>query len=413
MTATTWVHARLQTGTLSALRYPNFRLYFFGQLISLSGTWMQGVAQSWLVFQLTRSELQLGLVACAAGLPSLLLSPFAGVLVERVPRRTLLICTQTTQMLLALILAFLTFTNTVQVEHVMLLAFCLGVTNAADAPARQTFISDLVGKNERSSGIALNSIMINASRIVGPSVAGFILATVGASWCFLLNGLSYIAVIVMLSVMHVHNTVQNTRAASPISQLREGLRFARQHPVIGPLLLFSIIASLTTINIVTILSAFADTVLHSPIAAYAQMNTAQGIGAVLAGVTMTWAGRRFGRGHVILYMAALSPLLILLVSRLTDPQPAVFVMGLFGFCIIMMFVNINTVIQSEVPDEFRGRVMSLYTLTFFGFSPFGALALGSTAQAIGAADAIALYTMVGGILTLLVLVRAAAVRHIA
>src|SRR5579859_3682164 len=191
---------------LSALRHRNFQLYFGGQLVSTSGTWMQTVAQSFLVFELTQSELWLGVVACAAGLPALVLSPFAGVIVERSARRRLLIFTQSAQMILAFILSVLTFTNTVQVWHVVVLALLLGVVNSIDAPARQSFVIDMVGREDLSSGIALNSLMFNLSRVVGPTAAGLALATVGTAWCFFLNGVSFLAVIISLFAMHVTPT---------------------------------------------------------------------------------------------------------------------------------------------------------------------------------------------------------------
>jgi MFS family permease len=411
MASTTWVRSHLQSGTLSAMRHRNFRLYFGGQLVSLSGTWMQGVAQGWLVFYLTKSELWLGIVACAAGLPSLLLSPFAGVLVERISRRRIIIITQIVQMLLAFTLSLLTFTGMVQVWHVVGLAFILGITNAVDAPARQTFISDMVGHDDRSSGIALNSIMINSARIVGPAVAGIVLATFGAGWCFLFNGLSFLAVIYSLILMKVQSPIQRLEQRSPLQQLREGFNFARRHPVIGPLLLLAIVCSLTTINIVNMLPAFADTVLHSPILAYAQMNMAQGVGAVCAGILVATLGRRYGRGQVVTVMTAFTPLASLLLSQTTRPEIAVPLMGVFGFGMILMFITINTMIQSEVPDEFRGRVMSLYTLTFFGISPFGALLLGQVAEVIGTAEAVALYSVIGLIFPLAIMLRSRAARR--
>ncbi len=395
----------LRTSTLAALRYPNFRLYFAGQLISLSGSWMQIIAQGWLVFQLTREELWLGIVACAAGLPSLLLSPFAGVLVDRIPRRRLLIISQTAQMLLALTLAALTFSGVVQVYHIVALAFLLGITNAVDAPSRQSIIVDLVGHDDLSSGIALNSIMFNVSRIVGPAAAGVLLAQVGAAWCFLFNGISFLAVIFMLFIIHPQAALPPTGSLSPIRRLKEGLRFSRYHPTIAPLLLLAFVSGLFTVNLSTLFPAFADVVLKSPTEGYAAISTAMGFGAVAAGVLMTWLGKHFGRGQVITAMVVFVMLVGLLVSRTTTVSSAAALMALFGFGIILQFVTTNTLIQSEVPDEFRGRVMSLYTLTFFGLSPFGALALGAVANVIGTPDAMALYTLAGGLLSLLVLLR--------
>lgn len=398
--------------TLSALQNHEFRRYFIGQLISLSGTWMQTVAQGWLVFHLTQSELWLGVVACAAGLPSLILSPFGGVLIDRLPRRNLLIFSQAAQMTLALILASLTFAGSVQVWHIVALATLLGMVNAIDAPSRQTIIADLVGHDNLNSGIALNSIMFNASRVVGPAVAGIALTSVGPAWCFLLNGLSFLAVIAMLLTIAPRRPEQTSDGFHPLLRLKEGLHFSRRHPTIWPLLLLAAIASIFTANISQLLPAFADTVLRSPKEAYAAMSTATGLGAVVAGALMASLGQRYGRGRVVTAMSGFVLLAVLLVTRTTSISLAVGLMGMFGFGIILEFVTVNTLIQSEVPDAFRGRVMSLYTLTWFGLAPFGALALGATAQVIGTPDAMLIYALIGGALSGYILLRAPHVRRL-
>jgi MFS family permease len=426
-----------QPGTMSALRYPHFRLYFIGQLISVSGTWMQTVAQGWLVFHLTQSELWLGVVACAAGLPALILSPFAGVLVDRFPRRNILILSQTVQMVLAFILALLTFANTVQVWHIVLLAFLLGVTNAIDAPARQAIIVDLVGKEDLPSGIALNAIMFNGSRIFGPVAAGLALTQVGPGWCFALNGASFLAVILMLFVIPAKPVPTNIQHVSPITRLREGLAFSRAHATIGPLLLLAAISSVFLTNVSTLLPAFADVVLHSPADGYAALTTAQGVGAVLAALLTAWAGTRLGRGRLVFAMMIFTPIATLLFAGTKTIPLAAFTAALVTFGLILGFVTVNTLIQTEVPDDFRGRVMSLYTLTFFGAAPFGALALGVLAgglgeanqlalsggpgtvavapvvRGIGTPEALGIYALIGGILSVYVILRAKQVRQLA
>jgi MFS family permease len=395
----------LQTSTLAALRYSNFRLYFIGQLVSLSGSWMQIIAQQWLVFQLTHEELWLGIVACAAGLPSLLLSPFAGVIVDRTSRRTILLVTQTIQMILAFILAALTFSGNIQVVHIVILAFLQGVTNAIDAPSRQTIIVDLVGRDDLSSGIALNSIMFNMSRIVGPAIAGIVLAEVGAAWCFFFNGVSFLAVLAMLFIMQVKTQILIVGQLSPIQRLKEGLLFSRRHSTILPLLLLAITGSFFTNNIGTLFAAYADVVLKSPTEGFAVISTAVGIGAVVAGVSLTTLCRYVGRGRLITMMVIFNAVVGLLLSRATTVPAAALFSALFGFGLILQFVTTNTLIQTEVPDEFRGRVMSLYTLGFFGLAPFGALALGALANVIGNPVAIALFALVGGTLSVFILLR--------
>ncbi len=401
----TLAQSRQRVNTFAALRHSNFRLYFFGQLVSISGTWMQQVAQGWLVFHLTRSELWLGIVACASGAPALLLSPFAGVLVDRFPRRVILLCTQTIQMTLAFILALLVFTNLVQVWHIVLLAFLLGIANSVDAPARQAIIKDMVGGADMPSGIALNAIMINGARVVGPAIAGMLLATVGAAWCFFLNGATFLAVLFSLAIMTVPNRIPSVRGLSPLRQMREGLQFARQHDTILPLLLLATVASVFVANNMTLLPAFADTVLHSPVQALALMSTAQGIGAVCAALLLGTLAAYIGRGRVAGVMLLVISGTMMLLSRMTLVPLAVALMLMFGFCLVSFFVNTNTMIQTIVPDEFRGRVMALFTVTFTGIMPFGALALGVIAEQVGAANAMALYGMINFGLALLILTR--------
>lgn len=400
-----------QTGTFSALRYSNFRLYFSGQLISISGSWMQIVAQGWLVFHITQSELWLGIVACAGGLPSLLFSPFAGVWVDRMSRRTLLILTQGAQMILALALAYLTFANVVQVWHVVVLAFLTGITNAVDAPARQAFVRDMVGTECVSSGIALNSMTFNGARIVGPAIAGVVLAKFGPGWCFLLNGISFLAVLFMLGIMHVEGETFTKSSASQLRLLREGVSYSRQHEIILPLLLLSTITCVFLVNLVTVLPAFADLVLRSPVDGLSLLSTAQGVGAVFAALLMAWLARKLGRGHVVVLTVIMMSASGLALSQTQAMSLAALFIAIFGFSMILFFITINTMLQSIVPDIFRGRVLSLYTLTFMGLSPFGALAMGFLASGAGTPQALAIYAILNGVLSAWVLLRWPAFRQ--
>lgn len=410
--ATTTAQPPTPVRTFAAFRYYNFRLYFGGQLVSTSGTWMQIVAQGWLVFNITQSEIWLGVVSCVAGLPALFLSPFAGVLVERSPRHRILIATQTAQMLLAFILAWLTFANVVQVWHVVLLSFLLGVTNAIDAPARQALVVDMVGRQDLSSGISLTSVMYNASRVFGPTAAGIALVQFGPAWCFFLNGLSFVAVIISLLAMRIERETKLVGSFAPLIQLREGLSFARQHLTIAPLLWLATVGSIFGFNVWTLLPAYAEKVLNSPKEGYAALSTANGIGAVIAAALVTWLGARFGRGRVVSLMSIVAALATLALSRTAIISVALVFTVIAGFSLILQFVTMNTLIQSEVPDEFRGRVMSLYTLTFFGLAPFGSLALGFIAEAIGTPNALALCGIASGILTAIILVRSPALRRL-
>jgi MFS family permease len=384
----------------SALHHRDFRWYFIGQLISISGTWMQTVAQGWLVFELTHSEFALGVVAFAAGVPSLLLSPFAGVIVDRFPRRAILFCTQTVQMLLAFTLAFLVLAGTIQVWHITLLACLLGVTRCVDAPARQAFIKDMVGTEDMSSGITLNSIMVNGGRVVGPALAGALLVTVGAGWCFFLNGVTFLAVLVSLLVIHAPFHGSGVGRGSPLRQMQEGLHFSRHHPTILPLLLLAAVGSVFAVNTITLLPSLADTVLHSPVEGLSSLSIAQGIGAVIAGLLLTRLVKRVGHGRVVTAMVLILSLSMILLARSTILQLSAALMVLYGFGFTLFFVNTNTMIQYEVPDEVRGRVMSLFTLTFLGLAPMGALVIGWIANQIGTSETLILCGLINGVLGL-------------
>lgn len=410
--ATSIARAGRQAGTFSALRHANFRLYFTGQLIASAGMWMQSVAQGWLVYQLTHSEMALGVVACAAGIASLLLSPFAGVVVDRFPRRTLLLCTQSAQMAMAFILAFLVFAGTVQVWHIVLMAFLLGVSNSVDAPARQSFIKDLVGGADMSSGITLNSMMINGARVVGPALAGALLVSVGAGWCFLFNGISVLATLFCLSVMHVPNHVSSVGRGSAIQQMREGVQFSRQHVSILPLLLLAAVVSIFAVNVVTLLPAFAHQVLHAPTDGLSLLTSAQGFGALFGGLVLGGLVGRYGRGRITALTLFMLSAGLIVLSRTSEVAVSAFLIGLIGFSMVIFYVNVNTMIQTEVPDAYRGRVMSLYTLTFLGLTPLGALVVGLIAEQIGTPGALALYGLLNGILGMLILLRWRGVVHI-
>jgi MFS family permease len=376
--------------TLSALRNPNFRLYFAGQMISNSGTWMQNIAQSYLVFQITKSELWLGIVACAAGLPVVLMSPIGGVIVERVPRQTILKFTQFTQMILAFILAALTFSSTVQVWQIMVLALMLGVTNALDVPARQAIVVELVGREDMHSGIALNSIMNSLGRILGPAAAGIALVQFGTAWCFLLNGLSFVPVLGTMFLIKVPYAIKYVGTSSPMRQLREGVEFARRDPLIPALLLLAGVAGLLVLPILRLLPAVADVILHSPEEAYAALSVGEGTGALIAGVIIGGLSQRFGHGKLLAVAITVNALANALLGITTNIPLAVLVTSFFGGSMIMLFVSLNTVIQTVVPDNFRGRVLSLYSLAMIGTTPFGSLALGAIAERIGTANTLIL-----------------------
>lgn len=400
-----------QVGSWSAFKSPSFRLYFGGQLVSVSGTWMQTVAQQVVVFQLTHSNFALGLTAAAQGLPALILTPFAGVLVERFARRTILIYTQTAMMILAFIMAGLTFAQVLQLWHILALSLGLGIANALDAPARQAFVVEMVGRDSLSSGIALNSIMFNTARILGPALGGFALVAVGAAWCFLLNGLSFLAVILSLILMRVQSIQRISGRIRIFQPLKEGLQYVQVHPAIVSLLLLSAITSVFGLTFATLIPSFAEKILgsgailllpkgldtlfkHAVEVGTSSLLTAQGIGAVLAGLFITRINYGGHRGLYVFTVSFIGPTAVVLMALSGSFASALLLIGIAGFSFITQFVLTNTLIQAEVDEEFRGRVLSLYVLSFFGLSPFGSLIIGVIAQAINARNAIFLYGIV-------------------
>jgi MFS family permease len=386
---------------------------------------MQNVALGFLVFNLTKSELLLGLVACVAGIPLVLLSPFAGVIVDRFPRRQIMLCTQTIQMLLAFILSALTFTGTIQIWHIVILAVVIGATNALDTPTRMGLIVELVGREDLHSGIALGSIINSGSRVLGPTAAGIALVWVGPAWCFFINGLSFLAVIISLLIIEVPFAIEHATNIKPLRQLKEGLNYARHDQTILPILLLTLTVGFFVIPMIQILPAFAAVVLQSPKVGYAAVSAGEGVGAVLAGAALGWMSFHLKRGRLVALMLISGAIATVGLTRTTVIPLATITSGLMGFCTVSMMVTLNTLIQTTVPNEFRGRVLSLYSLAFFGFAPFGALLLGILANSIGGADlspftslpftllintigtptAMAIYAITGGILGSLILLR--------
>lgn len=386
-----------QRGGFGALTQPAFRLYFAGQLVSVTGTWMQQVAQQLVVYQLTGSDLALGLVACAQGLPALLLTPFAGVLVERYPKRRLLLITQAGLMLIALTTAGLQFAGTLGVLPIMLLSLGVGAANALDAPTRQTFIVEMTGKDHLSSGIVLQSLMFNTARVFGPAVAGLTLRAVGPAWCFLLNGLSFFAVLLSLLIMHVNPVPLKTGHIEILRPLREGVRFARTHPIIRPLLLFATVVSAFGITFTVLVAPYADQLLtiapdmpagFTTEDATSALFAAQGVGTLFASLLLTRISVGARRGRVLLVAAVVAPLTVIGLGFAQSFALALLLTAVAGGGFVCEFVLCNTIIQAHVSDEYRGRVLSLFTLTFFGLSPFGSLLLGGLAEGVGTAAAI-------------------------
>lgn len=374
--------------TFRALQHRNYRLYIIGQLVSLAGTWMQIVAQGWLVYELSRSEAMLGVVGFAAAIPALAITPWAGVVADRVRKRDLIVATQTAAMLLAFVLAGLTFTGLVQVWHVVALAAMLGVVNAFDGPARQAFVVELVGSDDLPNAIALNSMTFNAARVVGPAFGGILLATVGSAWCFTFNGLSFLAVIISLLVMRLPGERSSHDQRSPWQQLKSGVKYVTEHPDLRGLLLLALFFSTFGISYNTVLPSFVDRILAGGAAGFGLLTSAAGVGAVTGAFLVATYGDRGQRGKILYGAAMTFPVVLTLFAWNRSFPVALVLTVLLGIGFMLQFTLINTLLQTRVANEMRGRVMSLYTLTFFGFTPFGNLALGAVSEWIGMSVAI-------------------------
>jgi MFS family permease len=369
--------------TIAALRHRNYRLFFIGQLVSLIGTWMQNVAQGWLVYSLTGSPLKLTLVVFAAGVPVLLISPWAGVLADRLPKRRLLLATQTVMMLLAFILAADVMLGTVRWWHIGILAFLLGVANAFDGPTRQAFVVEMVGRKELTNAIALNSAMFNAARIVGPALAGVVLAAVGPEWCFALNGLSFLAVIAGLALMDVAPFVGATSTESPVRQLREGLSYIWNHPTVRPLITVVAVSNLFALGYLALLPALAQDVLHAGTVGYGLMSTAIGVGALSGALLIASLGNYQRKGWMLTVGNLLLPVMVLGLSVSRSYHLTLGFLVLAGLGFMTQNATANTLVQTTVPDSLRGRVMGIYMMVFVGFFPLGSLAAGAVAEHLG------------------------------
>jgi MFS family permease len=370
--------------TFSALRHRNFRLWFIGQTLSLIGTWMQSVAQGWVVFQLTGSEFALGVISFIGTVPTLFLMLPAGVLADRIPRRQVLLVTQTTMMSLAFILAALAATRVLQIWHIGVLAACLGIANSFDAPARQAMAVEMVeDRADLMNAIALNSTIFNMARVVGPAIGGAVLAAVGATWCFTLNGLSFLAVLVALLMMNLPKVHQEVRTDPLTLQIAEGIKYVWQTPAVRTATALVAVSSLFAFSYAVLLPAYAVDVLHVGEAGLGALNAAVGIGA-LAGSLLVASLTRFRRKGLLLTVGSLVfPAVLFVFAFSRSFWLSLAALSLIGVGFVAQNATSNTLIQSIVPDSLRGRVMAVYMLMFFGTAPFGSLQAGTIAQAFG------------------------------
>ena len=398
-TDTTGSTSRLPRG-LSSLRHRNFRLFWTGQLVSLIGTWMQSVAQGWLVLELTNDPLALGLVVAAQFTPVIVLGLFAGVLADAVPKRTALVATQAAALVLALLLGLLVQFGQVEVWHVYVLALLLGVVNAVDMPVRQAFVGEMVPREDIANAVALNSAVFNGARIVGPAIAGLLIGIAGLAACFLLNAASYAAVIVVLVAMRQWElrpappSALQRSVRSVVDQLAEGLRYVRDEPSIRVSLLVLGVVATVALNFQALLPLLARDVLSGDAGTYGFLMAATGVGSFASAVSMAFGQspsmRLLLAGATVIGLATLG----LALSR--SLAVSLVLMLLIGWGVIAMAATTNTIIQLTTPDTLRGRVMSVYTTVFAGSGPVGALFAASLAALADVPTALA----VGGVLAL-------------
>jgi MFS family permease len=404
--------SRLPVG-LSALSHRNYRLFFFGQLISVTGTWMQTMAQAWLVLKLTGSAFDLGLINVFQFAPVLVLGLVGGVLADRFPKRTVLVITQASSGMLSAILGILVFTNAVQLWHVYALALALGIVKAFDMPTRQAFVVEMVGKEDLVNAVALNSAVFNAARLIGPALAGIVLGVVGIAACFGVDAISYLAVIAGLLMMRIE-PFKGIRPRAGIKELREGLAYVKMTPAV--LLPIAIIGFMATfaLNFKVWLPLLAENDFHIGASGFGLLYSMVGAGSLVGALFIAFIGREPRRSLMLVTAVMIGVLEVGLAVVSAIPLSLVFALLLLpgmGFCNTTTSAMANTLVQMITPDHLRGRVMSVYTTVFGGTAPFGSLMTGSTAKLFGTPVSIAIGGIITAIATIIAAMLAGVLRH--
>ncbi len=398
--------------TFAALRYPNYKLWFYGQMISLLGTWMQITAQGFLVYDLTHSPIYLGYIGFAAGIPTWIFMLYGGVIADRIPRRDVLVITQSVMMGLAAVLAVLTFMHLIQAWEIILLAFCLGTANAFDAPSRISFVNELVGKEDLTNAIALNATMFNTATATGPAIAGITYAVAGPAWCFTINAVSFIGVIIALRKMKLVKFLAEKNNRSVAHDLKEGLKYAATHPVVRIIILLVATMSVFGLSFVTLLPAWAVKILGGNSATNGFLQSARGVGALTSALLLASLGRFKFKGKLLTLGSILFPLMMFVFSFVHwMPLSLLVILGM-GFALILTMNLCNASVQTLVPDKLRGRVMGVYSFTFFGFMPVGSLLMGGLAQSLGEPEAILICSIVTFAVAALIFIFVPAIRKL-
>ena len=381
----TWVTKISQA--FPALQSVNYKLYFSGQLVSMIGTWMQIVAQSWLVLQLTKSPFLIGLVMALSTLPTLLFTLFGGVVVDHFPKKNILFFTQICAMILAFTLGILTVFEWITIWEICVIAFLLGTVNAIDAPARQAFVFDLVKKEQLPSAIALNSGVFNTARVLGPTIAGVLIAIIGTGGAFLLNALSYVAVIIALRKIKTE-PVELAKKRNPIHAIKEGIHYSFTHPIIRTLFLVIGIVSIFGWSYTTVLPVIALNDFHVGAAGLGYLYAASGLGSLIATIIVALYSKKISPLYFIIGGTMIFSISIFLFSFSKDIHTASVLLFFSGFGLLSFASQSNTTIQTIVKSEFRGRVMSIYVLMFIGLTPLGNFQIGLVSEHMGTSFAL-------------------------
>lgn len=372
---------------IPAFRSRNYRLFFIGQGISLIGSWMTQLATIWLVYHLTNSPVMLGVVGFTSQIPSFFLSPFGGVFVDRFSRHRTLIGTQILAMIQSLTLAVLALSGVIQVWHIIALSLFQGFINAVDAPARQAFVPELIEKrDDLANAIAINSTMFNGARLIGPAIGGLLIAQVGAAYCFLIDGLSYIAVIIALLAMNIKSNKYQVSSANPLKQIKDGFNYAFGFPPIRAILILSALVSFMGMQYTIIVPIFAEKILQGDAQTLGFLMAASGVGALSGGIYLATRQTIVGLGKLIAFGPTILGCGLIAFSLSRFLPLSLFSLLFVGLGTILQIAAGNTVLQTIVDDDKRGRVMSIYTMSFLGTIPFGNLLAGFLANHIGATN---------------------------
>lgn len=369
---------------LRALGHRNFKLFFGGQLISLIGTWMQLVAESWLVYRLTGSAELLGWIGFASQIPVCIFAPLGGALADRFSRHRILMATQIGAMTLAFVLAGLTLTHRIEVWHIFVLAALLGAINGFDIPTRQAFVAEMVGREHQMNAIALNSAAFNGARIIGPGVAGMMVASIGEGWCFFINAISYLAVLAGLILMKVAPRKTSPTTENNLDRIFGGFRFVARHPPIRTLLTLLALVCFMGFPYSVLMPIFADRVLHTGARGLGYLMSAAGVGALIASLALAGKPTVRGLGKWVAWSGTSFGFVLIFFSLSRSLWLSLLLLIPVGFSMMLQMASSNTLIQAMVPDELRGRVMAVYSMIFMGMAPLGSLVAGYAAERVGA-----------------------------